>query len=76
MQLAQFRARARSQSSIDQDVAQLAVGAQRVGLPAGPVEGEYPMRPEPFTQRMGGGERIQLRDEVAVPAARQQRLAP
>jgi hypothetical protein len=60
----------------DQDVAQLPVGAQRVGLPPGPVEGEHPQGPEALPERMRRGERFQLRDEIPVPAARQQRLGP
>ena len=75
MQLAQLRAGLDRQLG-DQDVAQLPVGAQRVGLAPGPVEREHPLVPEPLAERMGRGERLQLRDEVPVPAAGQQRLGP
>ena len=60
----------------DQDVAQRPVGAQRVSLAPGPVQREHPLVPEPLAERMGRGERLQLRDELPVPAAGQQRLGP
>jgi hypothetical protein len=60
----------------DQGVAQLPVDTQRVCLPPGAVEREHPLVPESLTERMGHGERLQLRDEVPVPAAGQHRLGP
>ena len=75
MQLAQLRAGLDRELG-DQDVAQLAVGAQRVGLAPGPVQGQHLQVPEPLTERMRRGERLQLRDEVSRPAARQQGLGP
>jgi hypothetical protein len=59
-----------------QDRAQVTVGAQRVGLPAGPVQGEHPQRPELFAQRVGRGQRLEFRDRVAELAAFQQRPGP
>ena len=52
MQLAQLRAGLDGELG-DQDVAQLPVGAQRVGLPPGPVQREHPLVPEPLAERMG-----------------------
>jgi len=50
-QFAQLRARLDAELP-DQDVAQLAVGAERVGLPPAAVQGEQALEPEPLTQRM------------------------
>ena len=75
VQVAERRARLDGQF-VGQDRAQVTVGAQRVGLPAGPVQGEHPQRPEPFAQRVGRGQRLEFRDRVAELAAFQQRLGP
>jgi hypothetical protein len=75
MQVAERRAGLDGQF-VGQDRAQVTVGAQRVGLPAGPVQGEHPQRPEPFAQRVGRGQRLEFHDRVAVLAAFQQRLGP
>ena len=75
MQVAQLGARLDGQVG-GQEVAHLAVGAQRIGLAAGAVQRQHPLQPEPLAERMGSGERLQLGDEIAVPAAGQQRLGP
>ena len=75
VQVAERRARLDGQF-VGQDRAQVTVGAQRVGLPAGPVQGEHPQRPEPFAQRVGRGQRLEFRDRVAELSAFQQRLGP
>ena len=51
--------------------ASVAVGGQRVALPARPVEGEHQLAPEPFSKRICGDERLELGDERAVAAARE-----
>ncbi len=50
-----------------QDGGDLAVGAQRVGLPVGSVEGEHELAPEPFAEPVFLGQRVQLADDVGVP---------
>ena len=74
VQFAQLRA-GLDPKLVDQGVTQLAVGAQRVGLSAGPVQRQHPLGPEPLAERMGRGQALELRDELTVPAAGQQRLA-
>ena len=43
--------------------ARVAVGVERVGLPAGAVEGEHQLAAEPLTMRMCGDERLELAGE-------------
>ena len=73
MQVAQPRAGLDGQVG-DQERAQIAVGAQRVSLAARTVQGEHPLQPEPFAERVGRGERLELGDKVPVPAAVKQRF--
>jgi hypothetical protein len=47
------------------------VGGQRVGLPAGAVEREHQPRVQPLPQGVGSGQRLQLPEDVGVPAGRQ-----
>jgi hypothetical protein len=53
---------------LDQHVACIPVGGERVGLPAGSVEREHQHRVEALAQRFGGDERLELCDHTAVPA--------
>ena len=41
---------------------------QRLGLPAGAVQGEHVHRPEVLAERMLDGQRVQLGDHLAMPA--------
>ena len=50
--------------------AQLGAPAQRLGLPAGAVEGQHQLAPEPLAERVGGDERFELGHRPAVLAAR------
>ena len=45
-----------------------AVGGERVGLPAAAVQRQHPLRVQPLAQRLGGDERLELADHLAVPA--------
>ena len=49
-------------------VARLAVGVERVGLPAAAVQRQHPLRVQPLAQRLLGDERLELADHLAVPA--------
>ena len=53
---------------LGQDGAQLAVGAQRVGL-APAVKRQQALSPEPLTQRVFRGQRLELREHLVVPSA-------
>ena len=46
----------------------LAVGAERLGLPAGAIEREHQLAAQPLAQRMLGDERVELADQLRVPA--------
>ena len=49
-----------------EDVTTLLEDAQRVGLPAGPVQREHQQAPEPLAQRMRGDELLELDDRTLV----------
>ena len=55
-------------SSSDQPSARVAVGAQRLGLPARPVEREHELAAQPLAERMLGRECLELRRRAPVPA--------
>jgi hypothetical protein len=57
VQPAQFRGWLDTQL-LHQRRAQLLVHRQRLGLAAAPVQRQHPQRPEPFPQRMLGGQRL------------------
>src|SRR5438067_2015940 len=75
MHAAQKRARLEPQL-LDEQLASLAVGLERLRLPAGAVEGEHQLGPQPLAQRMGADEPLELGDELRVRADRELRLRP
>ena len=54
----------------------LPVQLERLAGAPGAVEREHQVCPQPLAQRLFGDERLQLADEVAMPAAGQVRLQP
>jgi hypothetical protein len=58
----------------DEDFARVPVGRQRLGLASGAVQREHALRVEPLGQRVRRHERIELADELAMPAGRQAAL--
>jgi hypothetical protein len=56
---------------VDQTVTGLGVGAQGLGLAARSVEGEHEQLPQALAQRVFPAQRLQLADELTVPAERQ-----
>ena len=52
----------------DQLAAGVPVGGQRRGLLSGPVQRQHQQLVHPFPQRLGSGQFLQLRDELAVQA--------
>ena len=56
----------RLEAELVERVSGLAVGGERVGLAARPVEREHPLRLQPLAVRMGGRERVELACERAV----------
>ena len=59
-----------------EQVADMAVGGQRVGLPAAPVQRQHELAVQPLPQRMVGGQLLQLGGERVVPAQRQVGVDP
>ncbi len=53
---------------VDQQLAGVRVDAQRLGLPAAPVQREHQQLAQSLAQRVLGGERAQLGDDLAVQA--------
>ena len=56
---------------VDQDVAGPRERPQRLDLLARPVERPHQLRPPTFTERLRGDERLDVRDELPVPALRE-----
>ncbi len=56
--------------------AQSLIGTQRVGLSAGPVQGEHPLRPQPLPVRGRGHEALQLAAQCGVEAEGQFGIHP
>jgi hypothetical protein len=53
---------------LPEQVTQVLVGPQRLGVAPGAVESEHPEGPEPFPERVGPGEHLELAgDEAVVP---------
>ena len=75
MHAAQERARLEAQL-LDEELAALAVGLERLRLPAGAVEGEHELGAQPLAQRMRADERLELADDLRVRADRELRLGP
>ena len=75
MELAQLPARLDAQL-VDELPSGLLVHVERLGLPAAPVEREHQLRTEPLPQRMLGGERLELRDQVCPATEREVCLDP
>ena len=73
MHAAQERARLEAQL-LDEQLAALAVDLERLRLPAGAVEREHELCPQPLAQRMRADERLELADELRVLADRELRL--
>ena len=53
---------------LDQHIARVAVGLERLGLTPGPVQGEHALGVQPLGQRMLGDEPLELPDQLPVPA--------
>ena len=53
---------------VDEHPARLAVGLERLGLAAGPVQREHALPVQPLAQRVLRGERIDLRQDLAMAA--------
>ena len=70
VQVAQLRTRFRA-DRLHEGSAEVAVGLERVGLPAGAIEGEHPLGVQALSQRLLGRDRLDLPDDLPVPAARQ-----
>ncbi len=60
----------------DERLARIPVGGQRLGLPAGAVEREHLLPPEPLAERLCGDEPLELPDQLGVPAQGQIGLDP
>ena len=61
---------------VDEGGAQLAVGAQRVGLAPGAVQRQQALGPEPLTQRVPGGQRLEFCDRLPMASAHELRVHP
>jgi len=59
---------------VDQGVAGNAVDLERLGLPPRAVEREHPLRAESLLKRVSPGQRLELADQLRVPAEREIRL--
>jgi hypothetical protein len=70
VQPAQLRPRLRP-DRLHERSAEVAVGLQRVRLAAGAIEGEHPLGVQALSQRLLGRGRIDLPDDLAVPAVRE-----
>ena len=75
MELAQLPARLDAEL-VDERPSGGLVDVERLGLPTAPVEREHQQRAEPLTQRMLGGERLELRDQVWPATEREICLDP
>ncbi len=75
MQLPQLAARLDAEL-LDEPAAGRLVDLQRVGLAAGAVEGEHELAAQALLQRVLGGERFQLADQLGVLAEREVGLDP
>ena len=53
---------------VDERVARLAVGLERLGLAAAAVQREHPLRVQALAQRLLGDERLELADDLGVAA--------
>ena len=70
LQLLQGRARLDAEL-VDERAASLPVGLQGLRLPAGPVQRRHEVAPQALPERMLRDQRLQLPDELAVPAERE-----
>ena len=61
---------------VDEGGAQLAVCAQRVGLAPSAVQRQQALGPEPLTQRVPGGQRLEFCDRLPVASAHELRVHP
>ena len=75
VELAQLPARLDAEL-VDERPSGVLVDVERLGLPTAPVEREHQQRAEPLTQRMLGGERLELRDQVWPATEREVCLDP
>jgi hypothetical protein len=75
LQLAQLRARLHA-DLVEQLAVRLAVGLQRLRLPAAPIQREHQMLHELLARRMLGHQVLQLADDVALAPGRQVGLQP
>src|SRR4029453_7140628 len=75
VELAQLPARLDAEL-VDERPPCVLVDVERLGLPTAPVEREHQQRTEPLTERMLGGERFELRDQVCPAAQRKVPLDP
>lgn len=55
----------------DEDTARVAVRGERVGRPAGPVQGQHQLSARAFPQRFGLDQRLELGDQLGVAPQRQ-----
>ena len=70
LELAQRRRRVDTEL-LDQHRTVLLVPAERIGLPAGPVERGHQLRRNALAKRVLSGDRLEVRDDLARPAARE-----
>ena len=61
---------------LDVDAPRVAVGRERLGLPAGAIERQHQLPEQPLAERMLGDEPFELGRELPVPAERELRLDP
>ena len=59
---------------LDERAPCLLVALERIGLPAGAVEGQHELGQEALAHRVLGHQRLELADHVVVPAEREVRL--
>jgi len=68
LELAQLGRRLDAQA-VDERLVGQPVGLEGVGLASGAVEGQHLLAAQPFAERMLADERVELADDVCVPAA-------
>ena len=68
LELLQRRARLDSKL-VDEEAPRLLVHVECLRLPPRPVEGDHELAPQPFPERLCGGERLELTDELGVAPA-------